>query len=466
MTPAGEEMLELNDLVNGAIDGRLSEQQGGRLQQLLTGSEAARRHYVMTMRLSAALRSIAGRSAVKPSAPPSFGFLGDIARWGENLPGMRMFVWALAGFVAMLVGLPTIVAILAVLGLVNQPAARLVATKNCRWSDAAAAIPCGSSLWPGQRIELAAGTARIDFRRGAVVTLLAPAAIEVQSDSAVRILAGALTARAETKRSHGFVVHTPAMTLVDLGTEFGVLFPLDGVEEVDVLCGRVRAELAPRRWSEVGDKSQAAPASAILLTANQAMRVDEKSRTVARQEVAWEQFASIDGREPFPLAGTGVDMDPGQPDPHWWITDVDRQADFTPRPALAVTNTGNSTAISRHEGQWISLKNLPIERVGCRMTFRTTFDLTGFDPATAMIDGQFIGDNFVVEVRLNGKTLPLKNLSGVEWQPCRIGEGFVAGKNTLEMVAVNGGEGGAPNPMGLCVQWKGVARRTAQSAGF
>ena len=40
------------------------------------------------------------------------------------------------------------------------------------------------------------------------------------------------------------------MTLIDLGTEFGVLVPGDGVEEVHVFRGHVRAELAAGKWSE------------------------------------------------------------------------------------------------------------------------------------------------------------------------------------------------------------------------
>ena len=94
------------------------------------------------------------------------------------------------------------------------------------------------------------------------------------------------------------------------------------------------------------------------------------------------------------------------------------------------------------------------------MTFRTEFDLTGFDPATAAIDGRLMSDDWIVESRLNGKKLPLSTHDWGRWRPVRIGEGFVAGKNALEMVVENLPGGGSP--MGLCVQWKGVgARREA-----
>jgi hypothetical protein len=91
------------------------------------------------------------------------------------------------------------------------------------------------------------------------------------------------------------------------------------------------------------------------------------------------------------------------------------------------------------------------------MTFCTKFDLTGFDPATATIDGRFTADDWIVQVRLNGKTLPLDDHRVYHWQAFHIGEGFVAGKNTVEIVVSNDPALGS-TPMGLCVQWQGAAR--------
>ena len=56
----------------------------------------------------------------------------------------------------------------------------------------------------------------------------------------------------------------------------------------------------------------------------------------------------------------GVDF--GQPDPHWWITDVDHEVNFTPRPAVAASyasfaSDGDVSQASRKAGQWVSLTN-------------------------------------------------------------------------------------------------------------
>ena len=198
------------------------------------------------------------------------------------------------------------------------------------------------------------------------------------------------------------------------------------------------------------------------MTANQALRVDANRRTVARQAVGWDQFASaFDDREPFPLFGTGVNVDRGQPDPHWSITDVDHAANFTPRPAVEWEWPSDFGPLRRQSGRCISLTNPPMAPPGCRMTFRTSFDLTGFDPATATIGGRFIADDWIVEVRLNGKKLPLGNHRLWQWKAFRIDEGFVAGSNTVEMVVENDPAEGQV-AMGLCLEWKGSARRVVK----
>jgi hypothetical protein len=172
-----------------------------------------------------------------PGVP--LGFLGNLVQWGENLPGTRMFFWAIAGLVGMLVGVPTIVAIFFVLGYVNRPAAQLVAAKNCRWTHEATAIAIGSQLRPGQKIELAAGEAQIVFARGAVVTVRGASVLNIESDSCARLVVGNVSAKAETERSHGFTLRLPTTSVVDLGTEFHVQAAADGHSRVDVTAGAV-----------------------------------------------------------------------------------------------------------------------------------------------------------------------------------------------------------------------------------
>ena len=237
------------------------------MDELEGENQSARRNLAQTLQTSGGLgnRAVAPEldfGTIVPPSTPTLGFLGDVVRWGENLLGMRMFVWMLAGFVGMLVGLPTIMAILPVLGFANRPAAQLVAATNCRWTDAAAAIPFGGDLRPGQKIDLAAGEIKIAFARGAVLTVRGPSVLEIESAACARLVVGSVSARAESARSHGFTLRLPTASVVDLGTEFHVQTAVDGHSRVDVSVGAVeiRDRLSPRpRRLDAGQAAQFEP---------------------------------------------------------------------------------------------------------------------------------------------------------------------------------------------------------------
>jgi uncharacterized repeat protein (TIGR01451 family) len=87
--------------------------------------------------------------------------------------------------------------------------------------------------------------------------------------------------------------------------------------------------------------------------------------------------------------------------------------------------------------------------------FRTTFDLTGLNPSTAVITGQWTTDNNGVDILINGVstgfTTPFEAFSQ-GFFPFTINSGFVAGINTLDFVVNNGGL-----PIGLRVEMSGAA---------
>jgi hypothetical protein len=83
-------------------------------------------------------------------------------------------------------------------------------------------------------------------------------------------------------------------------------------------------------------------------------------------------------------------------------------------------------------------------------TYRTTFDLTGLNPATAQISGQWTTDNGGLDILINevstGFTTPDSAFfSG--FFAFAIDSGFEAGINTLDFVVNNGG-----GPHGLRVE--------------
>ena len=85
--------------------------------------------------------------------------------------------------------------------------------------------------------------------------------------------------------------------------------------------------------------------------------------------------------------------------------------------------------------------------------YRTTFDLTGTNPATASLSGNWATDNIGV-VFLNGVYAGVTNLAGPSvYTAFNINSGFSAGVNTLDFLVVNNGT--SANPTGLRVEISG-----------
>jgi hypothetical protein len=88
-------------------------------------------------------------------------------------------------------------------------------------------------------------------------------------------------------------------------------------------------------------------------------------------------------------------------------------------------------------------------------TYRTTFDLTGFDISTASIAGGWSSDNNGVDILINGFSLGYAT-SFTQFQTgfaaFAVNGNFVAGINTLDFVVYNGG-----GPTALRVEMRGTA---------
>jgi hypothetical protein len=167
----------------------------------------------------------------------------------------------------------------------------------------------------------------------------------------------------------------------------------------------------------------------------------------------------------FPLYNTGVDatgaaLAGGSIDPHYRL--IQSAESTLPGPDAIVTS-------QIAEGFWVPQSTTakwiapsanqsypgaePCNAAGT-YAYRTTFDLTGYDPATAKITGQWGADNSGTAIRLNGVSLGLTAGSYSPLTPFTIESGFVAGTNTLEFEIL---DLGCPN--GLRVEMTGVAAR-------
>ncbi len=111
-------------------------------------------------------------------------------------------------------------------------------TRNCRWDEGSGSVGYGSPLAAGRRLHLLEGLAEITFERGARVILQAPAVFDVADEGRSMLHRGRLTA-AVPNGAEGFRVDLQRLSLIDRGTEFGVLADENGKAEVQVFEGLV-----------------------------------------------------------------------------------------------------------------------------------------------------------------------------------------------------------------------------------
>ena len=112
----------------------------------------------------------------------------------------------------------------------------------------------------------------------------------------------------------------------------------------------------------------------------------------------------------------------------------------TPNP-LWVTATENSA--------WIGPTSGFITDPLGDYTYTLTFDLTGLDPTTAIISGEWATDNTTVLI-LNGINTGLQFNNVLTLSPFEVSDGFISGINELQFVVTNN-PGSGSNPTGLLV---------------
>jgi len=75
-------------------------------------------------------------------------------------------------------------------------------------------------------------------------------------------------------------------------------------------------------------------------------------------------------------------------------------------------------------------------------TYRTQFDLTGYDPCTCVVTGNWASDDETIDIYINGLATSnsLSTLSTFDiLHPLAITNGFVLGTNTIDILVHNGG---------------------------
>jgi hypothetical protein len=148
---------------------------------------------------------------------------------------------------------------------------------------------------------------------------------------------------------------------------------------------------------------------------------------------------------PF-IRSTGTDANgalvpEGTIDPNWTITA--KPGGVTGSFPAFATKPDALWFPNRNSSRWISSKaDATLGDSPGNYTYRTSFDLTGFDPTTVQIRMQISVDDELVDVKLNNQSLGLKIPvgGGIPFRlshGMQISSGFVAGINTLEFIVNN-----------------------------
>ncbi len=167
-----------------------------------------------------------------------------------------------------------------------------------------------------------------------------------------------------------------------------------------------------------------------------------------------DSMVSSDPEKITTLFSSGVDeqgnpLTPGQYDPHYRFVATGSQAIAMQNHPAWLANDALS--------QWIGLSGQGTDnQAPGQFIIATTFDMTNWDPATAVITLYLSTDNRVDNVLINGVSTGIACTDYSTWYgPYVINSGFVEGLNELRFVLVN--EGFDANPAGLRVRLEGTA---------
>jgi hypothetical protein len=140
------------------------------------------------------------------------------------------------------------------------------------------------------------------------------------------------------------------------------------------------------------------------------------------------------------LFTTGVDsaghvLGLGVADPHYIGTDGAH-----PRSsAVTVTSIPGSYVPNNSTSLW-EWENANGQPTNVTRIFQTTFDLTGFDPSTAIIHGTWATDNFGLNILINGVSTGQTSPGFSSFTSFTISPGFVLGLNTIDFVVQDVGD--------------------------
>ncbi len=235
---------DLEELMSKVCDGRASDAERAELTERLRQDPAARDEYLRYVDLHSALAD-----EVIPSLESNI--ISYSVSGLESASSKVVKPVFTSGFILKLVAIVTVVLGIA-FALRGPTASRekqaiqrtptsvlflatLVFAEDCDWSGEE--LREGGRLARGRQI-LKRGTAVIRMDGGAELVMAGPVVFALETVGGARLHRGEVVVRAEDG-AEGFTLNTPAIEIVDLGTEFAVKVEATGATEVHCLDGAI-----------------------------------------------------------------------------------------------------------------------------------------------------------------------------------------------------------------------------------
>jgi hypothetical protein len=185
-----------------------------------------------------------------------------------------------------------------------------------------------------------------------------------------------------------------------------------------------------------------------------AVRVSNFAGTATSAAATLAVLEAVPGLFNTGVDNSGVSLPSGSVDPHWRIT-ASVDPGFPGPDALVLNDSGFPIPpwLANDEvSKWIAPQaNQGGGNLEGDYNYRTTFSLSGFDPASVRVTGEWATDNTGTDILINGVSTGQRNDGQfVVWTPFQVNSGFAAGANTLDFKVNNAPSG--VNPTGFRVR--------------
>jgi len=251
---------KLEEKILQLLDGDLDNEAASRLDEELRGSSEARKLYIQLSTLHSALGEVESSSIGQSPVIPIDRLLANQRR--------QSLLNALLAAAAILIICSVI------LWVKMVPVANTVASFQLSPDSAFSLshaegkeVAKGAVLSTGSRLQLTKGVMEASFESGVRCVFKAPCDLTVLANDRISVADGVAWFHVPPS-SVGFTVELPHLTVIDLGTEFGISAPDKESQEVHVMDGRVkvitRNASSPSIELKAGEARKVGPAGALV----------------------------------------------------------------------------------------------------------------------------------------------------------------------------------------------------------